>query len=118
MSAPDSLQHLGSSRVGARSGGALSGRTLRPNALFEELLDVARRMFDDVRRDEGQFQTGMCIVKGKKVVVVNIRQSLEERITGLARVIARFGAENQYLKPAVRVEVERYSPREDAGGSN
>jgi len=83
---------------------------LKSNQLFDELYSVAERLFGDVRRDEGLFETGSCTLKGKSVLLVNSRQPLEERVAALAREIALAGTEQLYLKPAVRAEVERYLP--------
>jgi uncharacterized small protein (DUF1192 family) len=86
---------------------------MKSSQLFEELVEVAERIFAEVRRDEGLFQTGACTYKGRSILLVNTRQPMEERVAAVAREIARAGAEQLYLKPAVRAEVERYAP--DAG---
>jgi hypothetical protein len=91
-------------------------RGLKPIQLYEELLDVARRMFAEVRREEGLFQTGSCICRGKLILLINSRQSLEERNSALAREIAQMGSDRLYLKPAVRAEVERWSDQPGSAG--
>ncbi len=88
-------------------------RTLKPERLVQELEDVAGRLFGEVRREQGFFQTGTCSLRGKYLLVINSRQPLDERIAALAREISRMSTETVYLKPAVRAEIERYSPAPD-----
>ena len=83
---------------------------LKAERLLQELEDVAGRLFNEVRHEQGLFRTGSCNFKGKDLLVINSLQSIDERIADLAREISRLGVEKIYLKPAVRAEVERFSP--------
>jgi len=83
-------------------------RRLKPETLLSELEDVARRLYGELRRDEGFFVTGLCTVHGQTLLVVNTRQPVAERIAALAGLIARSEPDRLYLKPAVREEVERH----------
>ncbi|NQT34357.1 hypothetical protein HQ587_04135 [bacterium] len=93
-------------------------RPLKSEKLFAELEDVACRLFGEVREEQGLFQTGVCILHGKTILLVNKRQSIDERIAALAREISRIGTERLYLKPAVRAEIERYSSVDVHSGMN
>lgn len=84
-------------------------RSLKPEKLSHELEEVASRLFDEVRRDSGAFETGACIVNGKKLLLINNRQPLDERVAALAKEIARMGADKVYLRPALREEIERWT---------
>jgi len=76
--------------------------------LYEELVDVARKIFDEVRSSQGPFRSGACMFKGKKLFVINSRQPIDERIAALSLEIAQRGADQIYLKPIIRSEIERY----------
>jgi len=84
-------------------------RSLKPEKLFHELEEVAAKLFDEVRRDNGAFETAACIVNGKKLLLINTRQSIDERVAALAKQIARMGADRVYLRPALREEIERWA---------
>jgi len=84
-------------------------RNLKTERLYRELEDVAGRLFPEIRQEEGWFQTGVCTLHGKKVLFLNNRQTIDERIVALAGAIACCNIERVYLKPAVRAEVEKYS---------
>ncbi len=76
--------------------------------LYEELVEVARKLFDEVRSSQGPFHSGACMFKGKKLFIINSRQPIDERIAALSNEIAQSGADQIYLKPIVRSEIERY----------
>ncbi len=84
-------------------------RSLKPEKLFDELEEIAGRLFAEVRHEQGYFQTGVCKLQGKTILMINKRQPLDERIAALAQAIERAGAETLYIKPAVRAEIERYT---------
>lgn len=86
----------------------MSRRTV-PSKLLRELEEVADKLFDEVRKDAGSFETGACIVNGRKLLLINTYQSTDERVAALAREIARIGADRLYLKPALREEIERWA---------
>ncbi len=77
--------------------------------LLAELEEVAERLFAEVRQEQGRFQTSACNLHGRDILLVNKRQTVDERIASLAREIARAGAEKVYLKPAIRAEIDRYA---------
>ena len=93
-------------------------RQIKSDKLLGELEDVAGRIFSEIRYEQGSFQTGVCLLKGKKILVVNKRQPIDERIAALAGEIAREGTENLYLKPVVRAEIERFNNVDIDEGSN
>ncbi len=83
-------------------------KSLKPETLLEELETVASRIFDDIRYEAGNFQTAVCKIKNKSVLIINNRQPINEKIAALASEIARYNHEQIYIKPAVRAEVENY----------
>ena len=92
-------------------------RQIKPDRLLSELQDVAERLFSEIRYEQGTFQTGTCMLKGKKILVVNKRQPIDERIAALASEIAREGTNNLYIKPVVRAEIERFNNNDIAEDS-
>lgn len=84
-------------------------RSLKPEKLAQELEEVAGKLFDEVRKDSGAFETGACVVNGKKLLLINTRQTADERVASISRVIARMDTDKLYLKPALREEIERWA---------
>ena len=81
---------------------------LKSDKLLGELEEIAGRLFSEIRYEQGLFQTGVCVLHDKKILVVNKRQPIDERIAAVAGEIAREGIDNMYIKPALRAEINRY----------
>lgn len=84
-------------------------RDLKQERLYRELEEVAGRLFPGIRQEEGWFRTGVCTLRGQTVLILNGRQTIDERIAALASVLAHCNVEGVYLKPIVRAEIERYT---------
>lgn len=61
---------------------------------------------------EGMGAGGLCKVKGEWRVIINRRNSDNERVAILARALGRFDVEDHFLSPKVRALVEKYSSEE------
>lgn len=70
--------------------------------LWEEMVELARRLFHRVRCEEGFFLTGVCEVKGETWLLINTHQPLPERIFTLANILVNRGLETIYIKPRLR----------------
>jgi len=84
-------------------------RFLKSEKLLSELEDVAGRLFSEVRHEQGRFQTGVCVLQGRSILIINRWQPLDERIAALSQAISNAGAEKLYLKPVIRSELEKYA---------
>jgi len=78
----------------------------KSESIFMELEEVAYRLFSEIRHESGRFRTGVCELKGKKILFMNNNQSIEERIYALAEAISKQNIDEVYLKPVVRAEIE------------
>lgn len=86
-------------------GGTRKGRGNSEARLWEELIQVAEKLYPYVRYDEGFFLTGTCRFRGKDWLVINTRQPLGERLTALAQILKNSSWENIYIKPALRDKI-------------
>ncbi|NQU05965.1 MAG: hypothetical protein HQ568_07715 [Calditrichaeota bacterium] len=82
---------------------------LKREKLLADLAEIAERLFTEVRQEQGSFLSGSCIINGDRILIINKRQSLDERITVLAREISDAGTDKLYIKPAIRAEINRYT---------
>ena len=77
--------------------------------VFRELRELAERIFPEMRHEEGRFKTGVCTLHGKRTLILNNRQTIDEKIAALASAIAHCDTDDIFMKPVVRAEVERYA---------
>jgi hypothetical protein len=94
--------------------------------LLEELNRAAERagiqvrseVFDpnlsDVKRPRG----GLCTLRGVRLILVDAKLPLPERIATLATALAEVDLEHLFLPPIVRATIGAYAPREAAASAN
>ncbi len=69
-----------------------------------ELFDV--RVFGDLN-----VRTGLCLIRGQPVVLVDARSSMVERVSVLAQVLSGFDIESFYVAPRLRSTIASHAAR-------
>ena len=90
--------------------------------LFDELTHAAERagirvrseVFDpnlsDVKRPRG----GLCVLRGERILLVDAKLPLPERIATVAEALAGVDLEHVFMPPIVRATIGAYAPVVDA----
>ena len=84
--------------------------------LFEELVKTARRCGIDVRiepfdpglSDERRPRGGLCTVFGKRIILVDSKAALPDRIAMVAASLATVDLDHIFLPPIVRATIGAY----------
>jgi hypothetical protein len=74
--------------------------------LIAELEEIARQLGVSVRYEKGDFDGGYCILREKKILVVNKKLMLHRKASALAVAMHEVGLEDLFLKPVVREFIE------------
>ncbi len=74
--------------------------------ILGELEDVARQLGIELRYEKGDFEGGYCILKDRKILVVNKRLHEARKASSLAQALAEYGIETTYIKPNLRGYIE------------
>ena len=89
---------------------------MKPDQLYQELKDLAERM--QVTVSEQNLKTagikvrsGLCIVKGRKMFVMDKNKSIQKKIKILSGQLAKISHEDLYIIPAVRELLEKYGEK-------
>ncbi len=80
---------------------------MKADKILDDLIQLATSMEYRVRRESGTFRGGACVMKEDRLILINKSMPAEASCVVLARALARLGAEDTYLKPAVRDLLER-----------
>lgn len=80
---------------------------MKADRLLEELTALATSMNYTVRRENGTFKGGACVIKDQRLILVNRSMPSEASCVVLARTLARIGVDESFIKPAVRDILER-----------
>lgn len=88
---------------------------MKAKELHEELLDIAKKAGITVRKENGSFKSGYCLVKEQKLIIINRTTPPEISNGVIARSIAEADFVDLFLKPVVRefIEKESLSPKSE-----
>ncbi len=84
--------------------------------LFEELVRAANKAditvrsesFDPNLSDARKWRGGLCVVRGKRVIIIDQRAPLVDRIATVAASLATVDLEQIFLPPIVRATIGAY----------
>lgn len=79
-----------------------------------ELIDLAERLEVEVRRVRYEGDGGMCVVKGKRVLMLNDSLDAPDRVAIIARALSQLREiETVFVVPEVREFLEKFSAEKD-----
>ncbi len=77
---------------------------------FENILDdlksLASQMGAKVRFERGDFKGGYCLVKEKKIIVLNKLSTTQRKVITLSAALKELGIENVFMQPKLREIIE------------
>lgn len=82
---------------------------MKINEIYSELLDAAKKAGVTVRKENGKFRSGNCLLNDKPVIVINKMASIEHTTRLIADMLSKQPIDNLFLKPAVREFIENES---------
>jgi len=89
---------------------------MKPDQLYQELIDLAERMQITVSEQNLKtvgikVRSGLCTVRGQKLFIMDKHKSLQKKIKILAAQLALISHEDIYIVPAVRELLEKYGEK-------
>lgn len=79
---------------------------MKHDEIIKELQEVAVQMGVTVRYERGDFEGGYCVLKDRKLLLVNKRLMPVRKASILAVALAEIGMDNVFLRPALRAYVD------------
>ncbi|MBM4178159.1 MAG: hypothetical protein FJ211_02345 [Ignavibacteria bacterium] len=80
---------------------------MKADKLLEELTTLAKSLDYNVRREQGAFRGGACLMKEQRLIIINRSMPIEAACVILARAMCQLVPEDVFLKPAVREIIDR-----------
>ena len=81
-------------------------------SIESELAGLAERLGVEIRHVRYEGEGGLCVIRGKKVLVVNDKLDAPDRVAIMAKALAAApGAEDLYVVPEVRALLDRYTSK-------
>jgi hypothetical protein len=79
---------------------------MKHEEIIQELQDLAAQLNVTIRYERGDFEGGYCILKEKKILLVNRRLMPNRKASVLATALQEIGLDNVFLKPVLRAYIE------------
>lgn len=79
---------------------------MKTEKLLLELESLCEKLGYTIRKERGSFRGDQCIIEGEMLVVINKNKPPQSRAAILAKVLRGDRAEEVFIKPAVRKELE------------
>ena len=79
---------------------------MKKEKLYIEFENLAEKLGLRVIKGKGDFQGGSCIIKDEKVIVVNKRKPIEQKLKILASCFNKIDLNGVYIVPALRAYIE------------
>lgn len=79
---------------------------MRVKELYEELLGIAKSIGFSIKKDNGNFHGGACLLYDERIILLNKNVPLEAHINIIANAIAPY-IDEIFIRPKVRELIER-----------
>jgi hypothetical protein len=79
---------------------------MKPKELYKELTEIAKDLGVKIRKGDGKFRSGLCMVNDAPVIVINKTTPVEGAVSVIAKGLAALEINNIFIKPAVRDYIE------------
>ena len=70
--------------------------------IYYELRELLEKLGYKLVLDKGSFNTGYCLLKDEKMIVINKNKPYENRIKILSEILSKIDTDNIYIKPKIR----------------
>ncbi len=82
----------------------------KKESLIGELIEVMEKLGLNVRVERGTFKGGFCLLRERKLFLLNKNLEQDKKINLLLKNIAKIGTEGIFLKPNIRDLIEKEIP--------
>ncbi len=79
---------------------------MKPEERVAELEQIARQLGVTIRYEKGDFEGGFCILKDRKIILINRKLVPNRKASVLAVALADLGLDAIFIKPALREFIE------------
>ena len=75
---------------------------MKSRKIYNELKDIFDRIGYKIILDNGNFNSGYCILEEEKVIVINKNKPYENRVRTLSEILSSIKLDDIYIKPYIR----------------
>ena len=82
---------------------------LKPKKIYAELKDLIDKLDYRLILDNGNFDSGYCLLEEERIIVLNTLKPIEQRIQAISQAFARLDTSKIYIKSIIREMIEAES---------
>ena len=75
---------------------------LKPKKIYAELKDLIDKLDYRLILDNGNFDSGYCLLEDERIIVINKNKPYESRVRVLCEILASINLDDIYIKPRLR----------------
>ncbi len=75
---------------------------MKTKNIYNDLKDVFDKIGYKIILDNGNFNSGYCILEDEKVIVINKNKPYENRVRVLSELLSSINIDDIYIKPYIR----------------
>ena len=75
---------------------------MKSKKIYNDLKDIFDKIGYKIILDNGNFNSGYCILENEKVIVINKNKPYENRVRVLSEILSSLKLDNIYIKPYIR----------------
>ena len=75
---------------------------MKARSTYNELKDIFEKLGYKIILDNGNFNSGYCILEDEKTIVINKNKPYENRVKVLSEILSSIKLDNIYIKPYIR----------------
>lgn len=79
---------------------------MKTKDFYKELIELASALGYTIRRDNGNFRGGACILNNEKIIVLNKNLPIETQVNILSNAIYP-EIQSKFIKPGLRERIEK-----------
>lgn len=87
-------------------------RNSKITQISNELLELAKNLGITIRRDNGNFRGGYCLLKDRPFIIINKSVPKETIPNIIAQCLGQSKLEDVYIKPVIRDFIEKNSSQD------
>ena len=89
-------------KTGPQPGTGHAGQIMPPPEMLKSLETLAKELRVALKYEDGEFQGGLCRIRGESMIILPRQAPAEEKIELLAEGLSHFDVDDVYVIPLVR----------------
>ena len=75
---------------------------MKAKKIYIELKEVFQKLEYNIILDNGNFDSGYCLIEDEKIIVINKNRPFENRVRVLCEILSGIDLNEIYIKPYIR----------------